>query len=142
MKIQDGFLFTTASPCELCAKKAYQIGIKNIFYIDLYPGISQSHVLENGKIKNRPELILFHGAIGRAYIQFYTPLLPYKDEMYMLLETNFREIEPNKRLENIAMRLMGKLSDKELANKLGLDQNELLRLRKQIIEEGLAEKLG
>lgn len=89
VKLKDGYLFTTASPCELCAKKAYQIGIKKILYIDLYPGISESHILNNGTIK--PELILFRGAIGRAYTQFYTPIVPYKDELYMLLNMNFKK---------------------------------------------------
>ena len=32
--LDGGCLFTTASPCELCAKKAYQLGIKQIYYID------------------------------------------------------------------------------------------------------------
>ncbi len=48
-KMQGGKLFTTASPCELCAKKAYQLGIKEIYYIDPYPGISKSHILTFGK---------------------------------------------------------------------------------------------
>lgn len=30
-KIEGGKLFTTASPCELCSKKAYQLGIKEIY---------------------------------------------------------------------------------------------------------------
>jgi deoxycytidylate deaminase len=38
--IEGGLLFTTASPCELCAKKAYQLGITKIYYIDPYPGIA------------------------------------------------------------------------------------------------------
>src|SRR5690606_23163391 len=63
--IEGGFLFTTASPCELCAKKAYQLGIKKIYYIDPYPGIAINHVLRGG-LKN-PELILFSGAIGGAF---------------------------------------------------------------------------
>lgn len=87
--LRKGNLFTTASPCELCAKKAYQIGIKKIYYIDLYPGISESHILNNGI--NRPELILFHGAIGIAYTQFYTPVIPYKDELNKLLQINFKK---------------------------------------------------
>ncbi|MBU3110172.1 dCMP deaminase [Clostridium lacusfryxellense] len=90
VKLKDGCLFTTASPCELCAKKAYQIGVKKIYYIDLYPGISGSHILNNGD--KRPDLILFNGAIGRAYTQFYTPILPYKDEIYMLLNLNFKYV--------------------------------------------------
>lgn len=32
--IKGGCLFTTASPCELCSKKAYQLGITKIYYID------------------------------------------------------------------------------------------------------------
>ena len=91
--LEGGNLFTTASPCELCAKKAYQIGIQNIYYIDLYPGISEENILNNGKC--RPNLILFEGAIGRAYTQFYTPIIPYKDEEYMLLGDNFKNISGN-----------------------------------------------
>ncbi len=81
--IRGGKLFTTASPCELCSKKAYQLGIKEIYYIDLYPGISKKHILENGRF--RPEMKLFHGAIGRAYIHLYQPILSYKDEIQELL---------------------------------------------------------
>lgn len=59
--IKGGKLFTTASPCELCAKKAYQLGIKEVYYIDIYPGISMQHILDCGDKK--PDLILFQGAI-------------------------------------------------------------------------------
>lgn len=81
--IKGGKLFVTASPCELCSKKAYQLGIKTIVFIDPYPGIAKEHILKCGK--NRPELKLFHGAIGRAYSQLYEPLLGYKDEIEMIL---------------------------------------------------------
>src|SRR5690606_3227643 len=57
--IEGGILFTTASPCELCSKKAYQLGITRIVYIDEYPGIAQQHILNNGTKK--PELTLFNG---------------------------------------------------------------------------------
>lgn len=80
--VQGGFLFTTASPCELCSKKAYQLGIKKVIYIDPYPGISKEHILSSGSLK--PELILFRGAIGRAYHRLYQPLMAYKDELKML----------------------------------------------------------
>lgn len=83
--IQNGFLFTTASPCELCAKKAYQLGIKRIYYIDPYPGISAVHILQSGS--NDPELVLFTGAIGRAFHKLYSPLIPYKDELNALIES-------------------------------------------------------
>ncbi len=80
--IEGGFLFTTASPCELCAKKAYQLSITKIYYIDPYPGIALDHVLQGGV--SNPSLILFSGAIGRAFHKLYTPIVPYKDELNAL----------------------------------------------------------
>lgn len=80
--VKNGFLFTTASPCELCSKKAYQLGIKKVIYIDPYPGISEEHILSSGHLM--PELVLFRGAIGRAYHRLYQPLIAYKDELKML----------------------------------------------------------
>lgn len=90
-EIQGGKLFSTASPCELCSKKAYQLGIKEIYYIDPYPGISQSHILKFGK-DNNPKMILFQGAIGNAYISLYSPRMPYKDEMELVTGINVKEI--------------------------------------------------
>ena len=92
MGIKGGKLFTTASCCELCAKKAYQLGIKEIYYIDAYPGISQKHILESGPIENRPKMMLFSGAIGRAYINLYNPLLPLKDEIGARTKVDVKEI--------------------------------------------------
>lgn len=87
--VKNGCLFTTASPCELCSKKACHTGISNIYYIDQYPGISYKHILNCGQ--NSPRMIPFHGAIGRAYTQLYAQILPYKDELYMLLGLTFKE---------------------------------------------------
>lgn len=83
--IKGGKLFTTASPCELCSKKAYQLGIKEIYFIDPYPGIATRHTLMGGS--RNPNLILFTGAIGRAFHNLYTPKLPYKDELSTLSKT-------------------------------------------------------
>ncbi|MBA5760869.1 deoxycytidylate deaminase [Vibrio sp. 404] len=83
--VEGGFLFTTASPCELCAKKAYQLGMTKIFYIDPYPGISQEHILTSGRKELHPEMNLFKGAIGRAFHNLYTPITAYKDELSALL---------------------------------------------------------
>ena len=81
--LEGGALFYTASPCELCSKKAYQLGIKDIYYIDPYPGISSKHVLSAGT--KQPTMHLFVGAIGEAYHRLYTPILPYKDELDSLM---------------------------------------------------------
>ncbi|WP_111706565.1 cytidine/deoxycytidylate deaminase family protein [Lutibacter citreus] len=79
--LYNGNLFTTASPCELCSKKAFQLGIKNIFYIDLYPGISQQHILQGGmKSSSNPNVYQFQGVIGRGYQKLYEPFMTIKDE--------------------------------------------------------------
>lgn len=79
--LKNGILFTTASPCELCAKKARQLEINKIYYIDPYPGISKWHILRDGQ--SIPELILFSGAVGVAYHRLYEPIMSYKDELAM-----------------------------------------------------------
>lgn len=79
--IDGGYLYTTASCCELCAKKAFQLGIKKIYYIDAYPGITREHILSNGLFESRPIMELFRGAVGRAYISLFNPYVPLKDEI-------------------------------------------------------------
>jgi deoxycytidylate deaminase len=78
--IEGGVLYTTASPCELCSKKAYQLGITEVIYVDPYPGISADHILGSGPDALRPKLRLFSGAIGHAYHRLYDPSMPIKDE--------------------------------------------------------------
>ena len=82
--IKNGILFTTASPCELCAKKAYQLGIKTIYFIDPYPGISSDQILKGGR--STPTMIPFSGAIGNTYHKLYDSFMSYKDEITMTLE--------------------------------------------------------
>lgn len=82
-RARGGYLFTTSSPCIMCAKNAKEHQIKKIYYIEPYPGISQSHVCNSGSPDNRAQYELFEGAIGRAYTQLYTPIIPYKDELEM-----------------------------------------------------------
>lgn len=89
--IKGGKLFSTASPCELCSKKAFQLGIEEIYYIDPYPGISTKHILFFGK-NFRPRINLFYGAIGNAYINLYTPRIPPKDEIELLTGVSSKEI--------------------------------------------------
>lgn len=95
--IENGKLFTTASPCELCAKKAYQLGIKVIYYIDPYPGISDDHILSSGSNPIKPRL--FNGAIGNAYHWLYDPMMPYKDELTLLLNNKFDDYATQQKKE-------------------------------------------
>lgn len=87
-----GKLFTTASCCVLCAKKAYQLGIDEIYYIDAYPDISQNHILESGNANIR--MILFQGAIGRAYLKLYDQFVPLKDELELQYDVKMKSLVP------------------------------------------------
>lgn len=89
--IKGGYLFTTSSPCELCSKNAKEHKIKAIYYIEPYPGISQDHICDSGDMDNRARYQLFEGAIGRAYTQLFTPLMPYKDELELRGINKFRK---------------------------------------------------
>ncbi len=84
--VNGGILFTTASPCELCSKKAYQLGIETIYFIDPYPGISNDQILKGGQERTQPKMIPFSGAIGIAYHKCYDSFMSYKDEISMTLE--------------------------------------------------------
>ncbi|AEW85958.1 dCMP deaminase [Flavobacterium columnare ATCC 49512] len=83
--VKGGNLFTTASPCELCSKKAFQLGIKNVYYIDPYPGIAGKHILKSGvNPDDNPKVLMFQGAVGRAFHKLYEPFMAYKDELKIL----------------------------------------------------------
>jgi len=59
-----GNIFTTVSPCELCSKKAFQLWVRNIYYIDPYLGIATKHILKIGLAQfDKPELKQFYGAV-------------------------------------------------------------------------------
>ena len=80
--LKDGVIYVTASPCELCSKKLYQIGVRQIVYIDPYPGIARQHIISAGF--KQPDLKVFEGAIGPTYFKLYHPFMPYKDEVSIL----------------------------------------------------------
>lgn len=85
--IEGGKLFTSASSCVLCSKKAFQLGIKDIYYIDPYPDIATTHILSFGKDKTKcPQCHLFYGAIGRAYTCLFTQRIAIKDELSCLYD--------------------------------------------------------
>lgn len=114
--LKNGTLYTTASPCELCAKKAYQLGIKTIIYIDPYPGISMKHILENGY--NKPSTKLFTGVIGKSYNKLFEPLLAYKDELSIIHKDNEHSVKDSELRKKIEEILATKDSDEEITNKI------------------------
>ena len=101
--LKGGNLFTTASPCELCSKKAFQLGIKFVYYIDPYPGIATIHTLKNGtKEDKNPKLIMFQGAVGRAFHKLYEPFMAYKDELKILTNISPKERFNEKDIEKLS----------------------------------------
>ena len=94
--LKDGVIYVTASPCELCSKKLYQIGVRRIVYIDPYPGIARQHIIAAGF--KQPDLIIFEGAIGPTYFKLYQPLMPYKNEVGIMTGGKHRLNPPEKLL--------------------------------------------
>ena len=121
--IENGKLFTTASPCVLCAKKAYQLGINVIYYIDPYPGISDEQILMAGDKPIKPRL--FNGVIGNAYHWLYDPIMPYKDELTLLLGNQF---------DDFATKQKNRANDLLIANKELQKKNEELQRRIKDLE--------
>jgi deoxycytidylate deaminase len=124
--IENGKLFTTASPCELCAKKAYQLGIKVIYYIDPYPGISDEHILSAGNKPIKPRL--FSGVIGNAYHWLYDPIMPYKDELTLLLGNKFDDYASQQ--EKRAIKLKAQNEELQRKNEELQKENEKLKISK------------
>jgi deoxycytidylate deaminase len=80
--LNGGTMYVTASPCVLCSKKAYQIGIRDIVYLDPYTDIAPDLILNCGF--DIPRLRAFRGAIGGTFYKLYQPFIPYKDEIEIL----------------------------------------------------------
>lgn len=76
---RGGFLFTTSSPCEMCSKNAKNHRISRIYYIEPYPGDAEYQYTQSGLPENRAQHILYTGAVGRAYTQMYSQIMPFKD---------------------------------------------------------------
>jgi dCMP deaminase len=92
MGVKGGRIFTTSFPYELCAKKIYQSGIKEIIYTEPYPeSISEEVFLKDGirKIK----LTQFEGVKPHSYFRLFKSNMD-KKEMQELIR-----IERNSNIE-------------------------------------------
>ncbi|WP_432671151.1 hypothetical protein [Flavobacterium sp. SM2513] len=140
--IKGGNLFTTASPCELCSKKAYQLGIENIFYIDPYPGISKTQILKGG-LKN-PNLYMFQGAVGRGFFKLFEPYMSIKDETK--LRSGLKPVPSQKvvanQLKTILAENINITKNEKLKNYLdGLeDDNLIIEKVIELMNSGLTSK--
>lgn len=103
--LMNGIIYVTASPCELCSKKLYQIGVRKIVYIDPYPGHSKELIIGCGY--KRPELQPFQGAYGCTYFKLYQPFMSYKDEFEIRTNKQFHQLHSDNELFNKFMNFIG-----------------------------------
>lgn len=138
--LNGGILFTTASPCELCSKKAFQLGIVKIFYIDPYPGIAKQQILKAGNdAKKNPQLYMFQGAVGRGYFKLYEPYMSIKDETH--IRTG---IKPKASEEQTLIKTKDQLLEKFATNKDIKDKIKSISTYDElasVIERGLTPNL-
>lgn len=122
----QGIIYVTASPCELCCKKLYQIGVRKIVYIDEYPGISRENIISSGY--HRPRLKQFQGAYGATYFKLYQPILPYKEELSIRLGTI--NIHKPKSPEELNLENIGKVLGIDLKDKTYSEEEIVRRIKK------------
>lgn len=78
MGVDGGVIFTTTFPCELCAKKIYQSGIRKIYFTEPYPdSVSEDVFLKDG-IRNIMT-IQFEGVKSFSYFTLYKPYIDKKE---------------------------------------------------------------
>lgn len=103
--LKDGIIYVTASPCELCSKKLYQVGVRRIVYIEDYPGIAMEQIIHTGV--QQPELKRFEGVFGDSFYKLYRPFLSLKDELEIGIEHKHGLMESTKLMKGI-MKAIGK----------------------------------
>lgn len=66
--LQNCTIYSTTFPCNLCAKKIAEVGIKKVVYVEPYPVREAKEVLE----ENEVELEVFEGIKAKAYYRVYS----------------------------------------------------------------------
>lgn len=129
--LENGIIYVTASPCDLCSKKLYQIGVRKIVYIDEYPGISRENIIASGY--RRPALKQFQGAYGTTYYKLYQPLMAYKDEIELRTENNARRF---KSVEVLYHEIFRKLKlDTSILDKKLITQEDIDKVLEKLPEQ-------
>ena len=63
--LKEATLYTTTYPCNLCANKIVEVGIKNLIYMELYP------MAEAKKILTQVEQRIFEGVTFKGYFKLF-----------------------------------------------------------------------
>jgi len=78
MGLRGSIIYSTTFPCELCAKKIYQAGIKKIIYTEPYPrSISKDVFFQDGTRKIDFEQ--FEGVKSQSYFRLYKSTIDKKE---------------------------------------------------------------
>ncbi|MDD5704083.1 MAG: deaminase, partial [Dehalococcoidales bacterium] len=80
---KDSILYTTLSPCTLCAKKSYQLGVSKIIFLEEYTGIPIQQTLNTGQ--HAIQIEKFVGATGWGFLRLFGTLLSEKDLINLYL---------------------------------------------------------
>ena len=65
--LTDSTIYVTTYPCNVCANKIVQVGIKNVVYFELYPVNEAKEIFQEAGVKAEP----FEGVTFRAFFKFY-----------------------------------------------------------------------
>lgn len=65
--LEGSQMYVTTYPCNLCANKIVQAGIKKVVYFEPYPVQEAKEILEKGKVETEA----FEGVTFRAFFRFY-----------------------------------------------------------------------
>lgn len=76
--IKGATLYTTTFPCELCAKKIRQVGIKRIVYCEPYPRSVSMDVFFKESMK-KFEALPFEGVKSPSFFRLFKPAMDIKD---------------------------------------------------------------
>ncbi len=65
--LEDATIYVTTFPCNLCANKIVQVGIKKVVYFEPYPVEEAKKILKDGHVNYEP----FEGVTFRAFFKFF-----------------------------------------------------------------------
>lgn len=65
--LTDSTIYVTTYPCNLCANKIVQVGIKHVVYFEPYPVEEAKRIFKEANVVSEP----FEGVTFRAFFKFY-----------------------------------------------------------------------
>jgi len=83
MGLMDAKIYITTYPCELCAKKIQQSGIKEILYVEPYPKVLSEHLFLKDGIQ-KVSIKQFEGVKAYAYMKLFKPFFDQKERQKLI----------------------------------------------------------